>query len=266
VVIPCYCCAVTVTRAVQSVLTQTCWPGEIILVDDASPDDGRTLGALRELAASPHGQVLVRVMALERNEGPATARNAGWDAAVQPYVAFLDADDVWHPRKLEIQYSWMRAHPHASICGHGTMVLSDPPHFPDLPSTWSGQRLGRLLMFLSNRLPLRSVMLRRDLPLRFTPGQYYSEDYLLWLRGLLSGRELWRLPLPLAFSFKPDFGATGLSGQLWSMHKGELQVYRSLHREWLAPTWLLAGATAFSFMKFLRRCVISILRSWRKPS
>jgi glycosyltransferase involved in cell wall biosynthesis len=265
VVIPCYCCAATVTRAIKSVLAQTCLPGEIILVDDASSDDGRTLGVLRKLAVSPNGRVPIRVIALERNQGPATARNTGWDAAVQPYVAFLDADDAWHPRKIEIQHGWMQAHPNVSICGHGTTVLSDPSRFPELPSTWHGRRIGRILMFLSNRLPLRSIMLRRDLPLHFEPGQFYAEDYLLWMRALLSGHELWYLPLPLGFSFKRDYGTMGLSDRLWSMQKGELKVYHLLYRERLAPTWLLVAAAVFSFLKFLRRSVVSVFRVRQTP-
>ena len=263
VVIPCFRCKDVIPRAVKSVERQTALPAEIILVDDCSEDG--TLEALKGIAARyPAGWV--KVVALKRNGGPGSARNAGWEAASAAYVAFLDADDAWHPRKLEIQHGWMQAHPHASICGHGTTVLSDPPRFPDLSPSWSARRIGKLKIFFFNSLPLRSVMLRRDLPLRFAPDQFHAEDYFLWMHAILTDRELWRLPLRLACSFKPDFGARGLSARLWAMERGELQVYRALYRESLAPAWLLSAATAFSFLKFLRRCVISMLWSWRKPS
>lgn len=49
VVIPCYCCEGTIERAVGSVMKQTALPVEIFLVDDASPDHGRTLNKLRQL-------------------------------------------------------------------------------------------------------------------------------------------------------------------------------------------------------------------------
>ena len=49
VVVPCYCCEDTIERAVVSVMSQTALPGEVILVDDASPDHGRTLSKLQEL-------------------------------------------------------------------------------------------------------------------------------------------------------------------------------------------------------------------------
>ncbi len=48
VVIPCYCCEDTIERSVVSVMNQTGLPIEVILVDDASPDQGRTLSKLRE--------------------------------------------------------------------------------------------------------------------------------------------------------------------------------------------------------------------------
>ncbi len=101
VVVPCFRCAPTVGRAVESVMRQTEPVQEIILVDDCS-DDGT--GAMLHDIAQRAGDGRVRVLALARNSGPATARNAGWNAAVGDYVAFLDADDAWHPRKIEFQY------------------------------------------------------------------------------------------------------------------------------------------------------------------
>ncbi|MHB1099234.1 MAG: glycosyltransferase family 2 protein, partial [Burkholderiales bacterium] len=104
VIIPCYRCAETIARAVDSVLKQTLPPEEILLVEDCSGDDGNTLAVLHSLQQN---NPFIRVIPLAKNGGPAAARNAGWDAAKQPYIAFLDADDAWHPKKLEIQYSWM---------------------------------------------------------------------------------------------------------------------------------------------------------------
>ncbi len=108
VVIPCYRCGATIARAVASVLAQTLPVAEIILVDDASGDD--TLAALEDIRRG-HGDAAVRVLAAPANVGAGEARNLGWNAASQPWVAFLDADDAWHPRKIEIQYGWLLQHP-----------------------------------------------------------------------------------------------------------------------------------------------------------
>src|SRR2546427_9146273 len=102
VLIPSYCCADTVARAVESAVEQTLTPAEIIMVDDASPDGGKTYCALKDLQQRFSRRTAIRIIRLERNGGPGAARNRAWEVASQPYVAFLDADDAWHPRKLEI--------------------------------------------------------------------------------------------------------------------------------------------------------------------
>src|SRR5688572_19076100 len=85
VVVPCYRCGGSIGRAVASVLAQSARPAELIVVDDASDD-----ASPQAIAALGAG---VRAVRLARNQGPAAARNAGWAAATQPYLAFLDADD-----------------------------------------------------------------------------------------------------------------------------------------------------------------------------
>ena len=98
VVIPCYRCADTIERAVESVIAQTASPAEVWLVEDGSGDDGRTLAVLHELRQRHSGEVSIEVISLGKNFGCAVARNTGWDASPQLYIAFLDADDAWHRR------------------------------------------------------------------------------------------------------------------------------------------------------------------------
>ena len=98
-VVPCYRCAATIERAIASVAAQTQRPQEVILVDDASGDE--TLQQLYSLQ-SQYGE-WIKVVALTTNVGAASARNAGWNVATQPYIAFLDSDDAWHPQKVAIQ-------------------------------------------------------------------------------------------------------------------------------------------------------------------
>ncbi|QTN30415.1 glycosyltransferase family 2 protein [Rhodoferax sp. AJA081-3] len=134
VVVPCYRCAATIARAVSSVAAQTLRPAEMILVDDASGD--ATLQQLHTLQAQ-HGP-LIRVVALAANAGAASARNAGWNLATQPYIAFLDADDTWHPQKLEIQYRYMQQHPEVALSGHLCRQLpADAQGASNWPITWT---------------------------------------------------------------------------------------------------------------------------------
>jgi len=98
VIIPCYRCADTIGRAVESMIWQTLPPKEILLVEDYSQDEGKTLASLYDLQRKFQDKITIKVIPLLKNGGPGGARNTGWDEAQQPYLAFLDADDSWHPR------------------------------------------------------------------------------------------------------------------------------------------------------------------------
>jgi succinoglycan biosynthesis protein ExoO len=83
-------------RAIGSVRAQTFGDWEIIVVDDASTD-----GTGSYVEALARTDERIRVIRLAGNQGPATARNAGIDAARGTWIAILDADDAWRPERLE---------------------------------------------------------------------------------------------------------------------------------------------------------------------
>lgn len=92
-----------VREAIDSVLSQSTPPSEIIVIDDGSTDD--TPAVLARVEDS-----LVKVVRT-RNQGIGAARNEGLRRASGDFVAFLDADDRWRPQKLEWQMEMMRAEP-----------------------------------------------------------------------------------------------------------------------------------------------------------
>lgn len=246
VVIPCYRCTDTVQQAVQSILDQTVQPSEILLVDD---DSGDATKEVIESIADQH-RTLIKTLSLEKNSGPGIARNAGWDLASHPWIAFLDADDVWHPRKLEIQWRWLEAHPDAVLCGHRSALI--PKFYPEVVEPLQSVRLSPKKMLISNRLPTRSVMIRRDVPFRFL-GKEVTEDYLLWLQAVLAGYPSYLIDAYLAFSLRPEFSPGGYSGQLWKHEKRELNALNVLHKEHYL-NWLSLGIwSVWSYIKYLRR-------------
>ena len=95
VIIPAYNRADVLPRAIASVLNQTFTDYEIIVVDDGSTDE---TGSVARNSDGP-----VRVISHELNRGAAAARNTGIRAAIGAYVAFLDSDDEWLPKKLSRQ-------------------------------------------------------------------------------------------------------------------------------------------------------------------
>jgi glycosyltransferase involved in cell wall biosynthesis len=123
VVIPAYNYGRFVAEAVESALNQTWQPLEVIVVDDGSTDDTR-----QRLA--PYLDRIQYVY--QENMGLSAARNTGIRHARGEWVALLDADDLWHPRKTEVQLGVAAID--ASIGLVGSPGGNDmPPELPDNP-------------------------------------------------------------------------------------------------------------------------------------
>jgi glycosyltransferase involved in cell wall biosynthesis len=115
VVIPTYNSAAVLADAVDSILTQTRPADEIIVVDDGSTD-----GTAEVCGA--YGDKIRYIR--QANQGASIARNAGISAARGDWLAFLDADDVWEPRKLELQLAALDQHPEADFAVTAALVWS----------------------------------------------------------------------------------------------------------------------------------------------
>lgn len=257
VVVPCYRCADTIGAAVASVAAQRLPPAQVLLVDDGSGDG--TLERLHAVAADyPPGWV--QVLALPRNGGPSGARNLGWERARQPYVAFLDADDSWHPEKLALQMEVLAADPGIALLAHRMNVQPRGAPAPAVRRPPPVTVVRRSLLLLRAPFPTASLVLRRDLPFRFDEARRRAEDYMLWAQILLSGYRCARVELVLASWHKPPFGAGGLSGDLAAMHAAAADVRRELHRQGLLGGVQMRLVQAFGGVRYARRRLLTALR------
>jgi len=255
VVIPCYRCPDTLERAVASVAGQSLRPAEVVLVDDASGDGTRAVMA--SLVAG-YSRGWVKTVHRSVNGGPSAARNAGWERAGRPYIAFLDADDTWHRDKIRIQFGYMRAHPTADLTGHRWSPFREGETTPPAGQEVRPIRPARLLF--SNRLLIGTVMLKREIPVRFDPAQRYGEDYLFCLRALYNGYRGAFIDLPLLYLHKDPYGEGGLSARLWQMERGELDAYRRVYDEGHIPAALVPALALWSSVRFARRILVSLCR------
>lgn len=126
-----------VAEAIQSVLAQTFTDFELLVVDDASTDDG--LEVVKGFA-----DARIRILESPVNTGRAAAANRGFDAARGEYVAVLDADDIAHPERLAKQVAYIDAHPGTGACGSWTNVVDAPDQMLRLPAEDAACR-GRML-------------------------------------------------------------------------------------------------------------------------
>jgi glycosyltransferase involved in cell wall biosynthesis len=209
VVIPAYNAQPFLSRAIESALSQTVPPAEILVVDDGSNDDTfKIASAFR-----------APVKALKKaNGGPASARNLGIQHAHSDWIALLDADDAWLPGKLEEQIKLISSDValiHSNARGRLNSIL-DETTFPQL---WR-----------RNCILNSSVLLRRDVFVRVggfdeDPALIGVEDYNLWLRIAASGWKIRGSPKELCI-YTP--AATSLSRQILRFAAAELANARKI--------------------------------------
>jgi glycosyltransferase involved in cell wall biosynthesis len=174
VIIPAFNCAQWLSQAIDSVLSQSVAPREIIVVNDGSTDG--TAAVLAEYAQ------YVRCVD-QPNQGAAAARNAGLGLADGDLIAFLDADDVWHPRKLELQLSALAGRPEIGLLGTRTFPW---PAVAMPEESGPGLRMiDRDHLAVKNYLATSSILLRREVVRRvgeFDVTLCGPEDHDYWLR------------------------------------------------------------------------------------
>ncbi|MFA5747307.1 MAG: glycosyltransferase family 2 protein [Candidatus Paceibacterota bacterium] len=264
VIIPCYDCQATVSRAARSVAAQTLRPAELILINDGSRDGtADVLKGLRE----EFGADWVKIITLPENGGQAKARNAGWDAAVCPYIAFLDSDDSWHPEKLAIQYGYMSGHPEVVLAGTECIWSEGGPAEPDRFFKKSMARpVSKFrFMFVSRYFVTSAVMLRRDIPIRFPEDAFWAEDRFLWMKIISEGNKAVHFDIPLTRQYKFPYGQGGITKSLWKMEKGELKGFVRLHKTGLLNSGELFLCVVSSLVKFVRRgCIVFLRKGGRK--
>lgn len=197
VIIPAYNASGTIARALDSVLAQTLTDFEVIVVDDGSRDDLAT-------AVTPYASRVTLVR--QQNSGAAAARNHGARLARGRLLAFLDADDFWHTRKLELQAAAFRGRPEITYCWTGgrKWTEGDPrPERNEIPESLAAATYVSdfTRIFARPYFGTPGVMIRRDVFERlngFRENLTSAEDIDLWLRAAY-GELVAHVPAPLFF-------------------------------------------------------------------
>ena len=181
VIIPSYNSARWVAEAVESALAQTLTPAQIIVIDDGSKDD-------TAMVLKPYVDCGAVKYLFQENRGVAAARNTGIAHATTELIAFLDSDDVWHPRKLELQSAALGQRPELGMLG--TAVFDWPGAVPEAPNVAGNLdvdqvRWDQLIVrnyFTTSSLLVRQCVLDNASALPFDVNLRGPEDYDLWLR------------------------------------------------------------------------------------
>ncbi|MCP9451737.1 MAG: glycosyltransferase [Nitrospira sp.] len=242
VVMPAYKARLFIGDAICSVQVQSYVNWEMLVVDDGSPD--KTAELVADLARHDSRIRLIR----QRNSGPAMARQQALDAAQGRYIAFLDADDLWLPQKLDRQLAFMRER-HAAISFTQFRRISA-----------DGTRIGHLVsipdcldyrgLLKRTAIATSTVIVDRHLTGDFRMTRTYYDDYALWLSLLRRGF--------IAHGLQEDLMRYRVVGKSVSRNKWRSaywvwRVYRDVERLSLAEaSWCFANYAVNGVLKYAR--------------
>lgn len=178
IITPVYNAEKFISQTIQSVLSQTYSNWELILVDDVSKDNSlQIISTFTEV----HKNILL--FKNDKNSGAAITRNRGMEEAKGKYIAFLDADDVWFPIKLEKQIGMMEAkHLDVSFSSYNLM---------DANGVLLGKKVKALEQLSYRKLlkcnyvgNLTGVYNIQTLGKIYTKNLRKRQDWLLWLAAV----------------------------------------------------------------------------------
>ncbi len=174
VIVPAYKARSTLREAVDSLLRQTCRNLEVVVIDDASPDDSTEV--LRDIADPRLG-----IFRLRRNIGLSGARNAGLALSRAPFVALLDADDVSRPTRIARQLKAFEGRPGLGLVGCLVNRIDVAGRRVERGiDTWRlDDEALKAFMLFNNPFPAVTQMLRRTAMPESGFRPIYAEDYAM---------------------------------------------------------------------------------------
>lgn len=210
VVIPVYNGAHFVGRAIESVLAQTLPAAEVLVINDGSTDN------IEEVIAR-YGDA-VRLVS-QPNGGLSNARNTGTRLARSRYVAYLDADDWWHPRKLEAQIAAIEREEGANASYTGLVFVNAATGEESSTAPLQVERLQPLLQWCNPGGPTgSSILVSKELMQRVGPFNERlpaCEDWEMWFRLFRAGVKFAIAPEPLSYIRQSPSGMSGNADHMY---------------------------------------------------
>lgn len=229
IITPSYNSSKFIKDCVASVFSQTYKNWEMIIVDDCSKDNSKEI--ISELSTKDKR---IKPIFLEKNVGAAEARNAAIRQSKGKYVAFLDSDDLWNPKKLEKQLSFMYEN---EIAFSYTNYQFMSENGEDLSNIISAPEKMTYDSYLKNTIiGCLTVIIDREKSGEFEmPNIRSSHDMALWLLIMKRGFSAYGLDENLA---RYRIVSTSNTASKWYAAKDVWKVYRQVEKlSFIYSTW-----------------------------
>lgn len=204
IITPAFRVASVIEETIKSVIAQTHTNWEMLIAEDCSPDNTRDV--IRQWAQN---DPRIRLIELERNGGPAVARNAALECASGRWIAFLDSDDLWLPQKLERTLEHSKSHKAALTFTGFCRITTDGSVTSGYVST--PRRMSYRQLLGNTAIATSTVLLDRNMVGDVRMKKTYYDDFDCWLQILKRGH--------LAYGLDEDLMRYRMMGQSVSRNK-----------------------------------------------
>lgn len=227
IITPVYNCEKLLPKTIECVLNQTYKNWELLLVDDCTPDNSANI--IKEYQKKDER---IKYFKLEKNSGAAVARNKALFESKGRFVAYLDADDIWKPEKLEKQVKFMLENKYAFTCTDYEKINED------------GASLNKIIkipkkvnynLFLRNTI-IQTVGVMVDTSITGKdvlkmPNIRRRQDAATWCQLLKNGFDCYECPENLSYYRVVN---NSLSSNKFKAVKGTWNMYRKIEK---LPLW-----------------------------
>lgn len=234
VIMPAYNVGAYIEESIKSVQAQTYTNWELIIVDDCSTDN--TVEEINNFLEDKR----IRFLRNERNSGAAVSRNYALREATGKWIAFLDADDVWLPEKLEKQLDFMIQNNYRFTYTDYRIRLNGEwkPYINTGPNVVTKRKLYNYCYFSTI-----TVMYDREyIGLVQIADLKKNNDYAMWFK-VIEKSPCYRLPLCLSYYYKHDLSIS--SGSKMKLIRHHYIMYRKALNKGKITAAVLTGNNLF---------------------
>lgn len=244
IITPCYNAESVIAKTIESAIKQTCIDWEMLIVDDCSTDDSAKI--INQYASKDNRIKYFKTKA--PSGSPSIPRNIGIENSKGKYIAFLDADDIWLPDKLQKEVEFLEDNGHD--LGYSYYEKMD----------WEGKRDNRIIktrktttynkLLKSNSIPCLTSIIRREIIGTTRFKQIPQEDFCFWLDILKKGYTAHNLCEVTALYREAQ---TSRSANKLDMFKGYWNVIRNhQHIGFIPSCYYMITYTIMGFAKYLK--------------
>nr|WP_244897342.1 glycosyltransferase family 2 protein [Marinococcus halophilus] len=241
IVMPAYNCEAFIKYSLDSVIQQTYQNWELIIVDDGSKDSTKKI-----VTHYSNKDPRIKYFEFEKNQGAAVARNKAVELAEGKYMAFLDSDDIWFPKKLDEQLKIMKENGYEFTCTSYTKI---DELGQDLKKTIRVTDKSTYDDILKRNLGNSTVIYNVDNLGKFTiPNIRKRNDYVMWLQVIKKAGYLYGINEALSSHRVRKNSLSkkkvNLVGYHWKVYR-EIEKLSLLKSVYLIMYWVLSKVLKF---------------------